>query len=115
VHAANKLPSFPSSNSDANNVDSSNSPQELLANNLPPLEEDTNNNPANDTGTNNNIGNKAIDSSSDALSLFPQHEKMTKANNELVLIQHYLSDPCPLPHLHGDVLLIFSTELLASH
>jgi hypothetical protein len=106
-HAADKLPSFPSSDGDANNIDSSNSPQEPSADNLPPLEEDADNNPANDTGTNNDIGDEAIDPSDEAPSPFPQHEKTTKADDELMLIHHYLSDPRPLPHLHSNALTRF--------
>ena|SRR6266851_13375 len=106
-HSTNNLPSFPSLNGDANYDSSSNNPPELAAGSLPPLDEDANNHPANDAGTNDDHGDKHTNPSNNTSSPFPQNEKTTKADDELVLIHHYLSDPRPLPHLHGDVLTSF--------
>src|SRR5216683_4169669 len=101
------LPSFPSLNSGANCDGSSDNPLELAAGSLPPLDKDADDHPANDVGTNDDHSDKHTDPSNDAPSPFPQNEKTTKADDELVLIHHYLSDPCPLPHLRGNVLTRF--------
>jgi len=103
-HSADNLLPLPKG-ADLSNHD--NSLPEHSANNLPLLEGDANNDPTNDADANDDNGDKSTTPSNAAPSPFPQHEKTTKADDKLVLIQHYLSDPHPLPHLHGNVLTHF--------
>jgi hypothetical protein len=94
AHSVDNLPSL---NDNANPSSGNNGPSELPANNLPPWEGDANIDSTSDT-------NKVSYNNDAAPSLFPQNEKTTKADDKLVLIHHYLSDPRPPPHLRGDAL-----------
>jgi len=102
---------FPFSNDDANNNanNHNNGSPEHPADNLPFLDGDPNNSTkaTNTADKASNTNQDADTDTSSSTSPFPQNEKTIKADDELVLICQYLSDPRSPPHLHGDVLTHF--------
>jgi len=99
-HLADILP-FSNNNTNGNS-DNHNS------GNLPSLDGDLDNSPkATDTTKTSSTNHDADTHTAPSTFPFPQNEKTIQADDELMLIRHYLSDPHPPSNLHGDMLTCF--------